>query len=48
MNTMQSVLEKKLAEALAPTHLEVINESHMHAGQQDKKTDGAQKVSHRA
>jgi BolA protein len=27
---MQATIEKKLAESLTPTHLEVINESHMH------------------
>lgn len=29
---MQSKLEEKLAAAFAPEHLQVINESHLHAG----------------
>ena len=29
--TLQTVIESKLREALAPSHLEVINESHMHS-----------------
>ena len=29
--TVQSTIEHKLAEQLAPEHLEVINESHMHS-----------------
>ena len=29
---VQSQIEQKLTEALAPEHLEVANESHMHAG----------------
>ena len=29
--TVQSQIETKIIEALAPTHLEVINESHMHS-----------------
>jgi BolA family transcriptional regulator, general stress-responsive regulator len=28
---MQQIIERKLAEALAPAHLEVINESHQHS-----------------
>jgi BolA protein len=28
--TVQTAIEKKLAESLTPAHLEVINESHMH------------------
>lgn len=28
---VQQTLEQKLAEALAPSHLEVVNESHMHS-----------------
>ncbi len=30
--TIQSDIERKLADSLSPRHLEVINESHMHAG----------------
>ena len=30
--TIQTQIEQKISEALAPTHLEVANESHMHAG----------------
>lgn len=29
---MQGTIEGRLTEALSPVHLEVINESHMHAG----------------
>ena len=29
--TVQETIERKLGEALAPIHLEVVNESHMHA-----------------
>lgn len=29
--SMQALIESKLRDALAPSHLEVINESHMHA-----------------
>ena len=29
---MQETIEGRLTEALSPVHLEVINESHMHAG----------------
>lgn len=29
--SLQAVIESKLREALAPAHLEVINESHMHS-----------------
>src|SRR5688500_1093381 len=29
--SLQTVIEQKLREALAPAHLEVINESHMHS-----------------
>ncbi|CAM9560364.1 unnamed protein product, partial [Discosporangium mesarthrocarpum] len=32
MSTMQSTIEARLTEALSPTYLEVINESHMHSG----------------
>ena len=28
--TMQQTIEAKITDALAPSHLEVINESHMH------------------
>ena len=28
--TLQEVIEKKITQSLAPSHLEVINESHMH------------------
>lgn len=30
--SLQQKIEEKLNEALSPTHLEVINESHLHAG----------------
>ncbi|CAM9643232.1 unnamed protein product, partial [Sphacelaria rigidula] len=29
---MQDIIESRLKETLTPTHLEVINESHMHSG----------------
>lgn len=33
-----NTLEKKLADAFSPAHMEVINESHMHAGPPDAET----------
>ncbi|OQX32480.1 MAG: hypothetical protein B0D96_10010 [Candidatus Sedimenticola endophacoides] len=35
---MQQEIEERLHQALAPTHLEVINESHMHAVARDAET----------
>lgn len=32
--SLQMQIEKKISDALAPEHLEVINESHLHAGHQ--------------
>lgn len=32
MGPVFSIIEKKLTEALAPTHLEIINDSEMHRG----------------
>jgi len=32
--SLQMQIEKKIHDALAPEHLEVINESHLHAGHQ--------------
>ncbi|GAA4877941.1 BolA family protein [Ferrimonas pelagia] len=29
---MQAIIEQKIGQALSPTHIEVINESHMHRG----------------
>jgi BolA protein len=36
--TIQAVIEEKLAEALAPAHLEVVNESHQHNVPPDSET----------
>ena len=36
--TLQSRIEKKLADAFAPERLAVINESHLHAGHQPDMT----------
>jgi len=33
-----NILEEKLAEAFDPAHIEVVNESHMHAGPPDAET----------
>ena len=37
---MRDVLEAKLREALSPTHLEVIDESHLHAGHAGARDGG--------
>ena len=37
---MRDVLEAKLREALDPTHLEVIDESHLHAGHAGARDGG--------
>ena len=37
---MREVLEAKLREALSPTHLEVIDESHLHAGHAGARDGG--------
>jgi len=36
--TVQENVTEKLREKLAPQHLEVVNESHMHAGPKDAET----------
>jgi len=35
---VENILKQKLAEAFTPIHLEIMNESHMHAGPADAET----------